>query len=96
MNDALDISPEVAMGAASTRSEAEAREQRIGEAGQRAFLGTIDTARLLNLARNKARCMWQNENLSEEESDAKLLAFCLELTGDPIKAQFLASAALRS
>lgn len=95
MNDALDISPEVAMGAASTRTEAEVREQRIGEAGQRAFLGTIDTAGLIFLARSKVQELNQRNYISSRAFDEELIAECLTLTnGNDLAARLLASAAL--
>jgi len=89
------VSPEVANGAASTRTEAQAREQRIGEAGQRAFFETAATAQLLFLARSEAQALNQRDYISRAEFDERLVAECRRLVGgDELKARLLASAAI--
>ncbi len=62
---------------------------------QTASLTALDTARLLNRAKAFSDRMWKHEDLTEEESDAKLLEECLRLCdGDELKARLLASAVL--
>lgn len=79
------------------RDEQTVRSQ-IAEKGQNAFFDIAkirsSTTYLLNRAKNKAHCLTQNENLDEDEYNAKMIAFCLSLTdGDEPKAKLLASAA---
>lgn len=101
-----NVSPEVAQAAASTRTEAQARAQRDGsnvvrladsaaDRAQAAFFGTIDTARLLFLAKSEVHDLNQRDYISGMEFDERLIAECKRLCkGDELKARLLASAAL--
>lgn len=91
--------------AASQPSESTARAQREGsnvvafpsaaDEAQAAFFGTIDTARLLFLAKSEVHDLNQRDYIGRAEFNERLLAECKRLTkGDVLKAQLLASAAL--
>jgi hypothetical protein len=76
-----------------------ARSQVSAEAAHAAFMDvaqmrTKTTAQLLSRARTHAHCLWQNENLTDEEFNADMIAFCIELTGDELAGRLLASAAI--
>lgn len=90
-----------------TRTEAEARMDiaiarspnvvrfPAADEAQAAFFGTIDTARLLFLAKSEVFDLEQRDYISGAEFDERLIAECRRLVGgDELKARLLASAAL--
>src|SRR5882672_6316337 len=91
---------EAADRAAAQPSEAQARAQRDGsnvvrfpsaaDEAQAAFFGTIDTARLLFLAKSEVFDLNERDYISKAEFDERLIAECRRLVGgDELKARLL-------